>query len=174
MRAIYLVLIFGVIGFMVLHNALDLLRKAARPARIEPPRAAPARERMELGFRIAHGLLAVSFGVLVYTGFALKYPEAWWAAPLLAFEDAFGLRGWLHRAAAVLMLVAAAVHVVHLGASPRARRCIRAMWPSREDGRGAVRAHPLPRGPRAGAAAGTVARLLREGGVPRRGLGPPR
>ena len=58
---------------------------------------------MLLGFRIAHVCLMISFFVLVWTGFALKYPESWWAAPLLAFEGTFGFRGWLHRAAAIVM-----------------------------------------------------------------------
>ncbi len=133
MRKLYLSLIFVTIGAMLVHNLLDLYRKARHP---EPARefARSARpERMSPGFRIAHGLLAASFFVLAYTGFALKYPESWWAAPLLHWESIFGLRGWIHRAAAVVMLGAAAVHVVHVILDRRARRCIVEMWPCRAD-----------------------------------------
>ena len=130
LRGLYLWLIFLVIGSMVLHNALDLVRKARLPGlraavAAVAPRAA-GRERMTLGFRVAHGLLASSFIVLAYSGFALKYPEAWWAQPLVVWEGA-GLRGWVHRGAALAMLAAALIHVVHLARSRAARRCAGAL-----------------------------------------------
>ncbi len=133
-RRIYLFLIYTVIGALALHNLLDLWRKARSPQ----PRPAPAAgsaERMSKGFRIAHALLVVSFAVLVYTGFALKYSESWWAEPLLQWEEGLGLRGGLHRVAAVVLLGAAALHVGHLALDRRARACIRAMLPTRADGR---------------------------------------
>ncbi len=46
---------------------------------------------MNLNFRIAHWLTMVSFPVLVVTGFALKFPEAWWARPMLVWETHFAL-----------------------------------------------------------------------------------
>ena len=36
------------------------------------------------------------------TGFALKYPESWWAKPLLIWESGSGVRGGLHRTAAIV------------------------------------------------------------------------
>jgi cytochrome b subunit of formate dehydrogenase len=136
-RRIYLALIFLVIGGMVLHNSLDLYRKARRPNR--QPARLPNRiyrlgpMRMSLVFRVTHALLLSSFFVLVYTGFALKFPEAWWSGPLLHWEGTFGLRGWLHRVAAVVMLLATALHAVHLAMSRRARRDIAAFIPTRAD-----------------------------------------
>ena len=88
---------------------------------------------MSPGFRWAHGMLLSSFLLLVYTGFALTYPESWWARPLLQWEDAMGLRGGLHRAAGVLMLLAFVWHLVHLIVDRRARRCIFEMRPTWED-----------------------------------------
>jgi cytochrome b subunit of formate dehydrogenase len=131
-RGIYYWLIFLVIGGMVLHNVLDLYRKGRNP----PSRRAPnggGRERMCKGFRLTHALLLVSFVVLVYTGFALKYPEAWWAAPLVGWENGFDLRGWVHRLAGVALLVAGGIHVVHLAVDRRARACIAGMRPGWED-----------------------------------------
>jgi len=134
-RAFYLWLIYLAVGGMLIHNLLDFVRKARSPV----PRSASARPadpvRMTRAFRIAHGALAASFAVLVYTGFALKYPESWWASPLLHWESTLGLRGWLHRAAAVLMLGALGVHLVHLIVDRRARACIAHMRPRREDWR---------------------------------------
>lgn len=129
-RRLYLMLIFVTIGAMLAHNVLDLYRKAGRA---RPPGQGPPTERMSLGFRIAHALLAGSFIVLAYTGFALKYPESWWASALLHWEDSFGLRGGIHRAAAIVMLAAVGVHVVHLLLDRRARRAIGSMWPGRHD-----------------------------------------
>ena len=60
--------------------------------------------RMNLHFRIAHGLTVLSFPVLVLTGFALKFPDSWWAQPILQWENRFAFRGTVHRAAAVVLL----------------------------------------------------------------------
>lgn len=132
-RRLYLWLIFVVIGGMVLHNALDLRRKILSPVPRPIVPVAERRPRMSRGFRVAHGLTMASFLLLAYTGFALKYPEAWWAAPLIAWEESLGLRGWLHRIAALVMLGALALHLVHLAIDRRARACIAAMRPKRED-----------------------------------------
>ncbi len=88
---------------------------------------------MNLHFRIAHALVIVSFPLLVITGFALKYPEAWWAAPLLWFENGVSFRGGLHRISAVLLILSFAYHVIHLILVPRDRVLLRQMWPRLKD-----------------------------------------
>ena len=70
--------------------------------------------RMNLWFRIAHWGIMASFPTLVVTGFALKFPDSWWAKPLLMWESNAGVRGGLHRTAAVVMIVATLFHFVHL------------------------------------------------------------
>ncbi len=129
----YLWVIWLTISGMVLHNLLDLRRKAL----LTTPRPVIAmterRRRMSRGFRIAHALLLGSFSVLAWSGFALKYPDAWWAAPLLVWEPYFAFRGWLHRGAALVLLTTGAFHVVHLAVDPRARATIRAMRPTLHD-----------------------------------------
>jgi cytochrome b subunit of formate dehydrogenase len=125
-RSLYLWLIVLVIGGMLLHNALDLVRKGQLPNLRTAAAGRVGQPRMSLGFRIAHGLLAVSFIVLAYSGFALKYPGSWWAQPLVGWEGV-RLRGTIHRTAAVVMLAAAAFHVFHLLRSRRARRCAGAL-----------------------------------------------
>jgi cytochrome b subunit of formate dehydrogenase len=120
-RLIYLWVIFATIGFMLLHNLIDLQRKArsAKPALGAPALASP--ERMTRDLRWQHGLVMISFVLLAYTGFALKYPEGWWAAPLLTWEAQFGLRGSLHRIAALTLLGALFWHMVQLALSPSLR-----------------------------------------------------
>jgi cytochrome b subunit of formate dehydrogenase len=132
-RAGYIWLIWLTIGGMALHNILDLRRKALSPMpRLVVPRS-ERRLRLSLPFRIAHWMLLSSFIVLVWTGFALKYPDTWFAQPLLQFENGLAFRGWVHRIAAIVMLSAFAFHAVHLAVDRRARACIRGMMPGFED-----------------------------------------
>ncbi len=129
----YLWVIWLAVGGMVVHNALDLRRKALAPlARPVVPLAA-RRKRMSAGLRLAHALVVLSVSTLAWSGFALTYPDAWWAAPLLAWEGKFAFRGGLHRIAALVLLGACAFHVVHLAFDRRSRACIRAMRPTRDD-----------------------------------------
>jgi cytochrome b subunit of formate dehydrogenase len=132
-RVLYLWLIWLTIGGMLLHNFLDLRRKALSPL---PRMILPVEERRErllLGFRIAHAALAISFIVLVISGFALKYPEAAWVKWLFGWEGKEMWRAWIHRVAAVVMLAAFGFHAIHLIVNRRARRCIMAMRPSIHD-----------------------------------------
>jgi cytochrome b subunit of formate dehydrogenase len=126
-RFLYLWLIGGVIGAMLVHNSLDLVRKSRRPPAPPPPLPSDVGERMPRALRWQHGLVMLSFPVLVYSGFALTYPESWWAAPLLAWE-------WLvHRAAALVMLGALLWHLVHLAVSPQLRAGLAGLLWSRRD-----------------------------------------
>jgi cytochrome b subunit of formate dehydrogenase len=141
-RFAYLWLIGLTIGGMAVHNLFDLSRKARRPPVLPPPLPDGLPERMNRGLRWQHGMMMLSFPVLVYTGFALKFPDGWWAQPLLQFETQLGLRGIIHRAAAVLMLAGLGWHLGNLVVSRRLRACMRGILPSRRD---------------AGAALGTLA-----------------
>ena len=134
----------------------DVARKALTPL-LPAPAWPEAPERMPRGASAAR-LLMISFPILAYTGFALTYPEHWWAAPLLHWEATLGLRGGLHRAAALVMMGALLWHAVHVAIRPRLRACLRGSLPSRTDARLAAgmlaywtgrRAHPPSAGPSA-------------------------
>jgi formate dehydrogenase gamma subunit len=127
----YLVLIPLTLGGMLLHNLLDFLSKLRRGVRPGPGRETVP--RMNLNFRIAHAGVIVSFPLLVITGFALKYPEAWWAAPMLLLETSVNLRGGVHRFAAILMILSFAYHVIHLVKVPKDRVILRQLWPRFKD-----------------------------------------
>jgi cytochrome b subunit of formate dehydrogenase len=132
-RAIYIPLIWVTVLGMLIHNLLDLVKKTRHPTpRIRrAPEHCAIKERMSPPFRIAHGLAAVSFIVLVFTGFALKFPESWWAAPLQLADGE--LRGEFHRIAAVGLMGACLFHFAHLAVSARARRQIATMLPGSAD-----------------------------------------
>ena len=132
-RRLYIWLIWAVISGMLLHNLLDLRRKMLTPMVRPVIPAAERPVRMSAGFRLAHVVLMVSFVVLAYTGFSLKWPEGWWARPMVAWEESLGLRGMIHRIAAVAMLASFAFHFIHIAVSRKARACILAMLPGKAD-----------------------------------------
>lgn len=137
-RLSYLILIPLTIGYMLLHNLGDWLRKL-RELRFRPwqraYRAAPLRPVLRMyGFeRIEHALLALSFVVLAWTGFALKYPDQWWAHPLVAWERYFPVRGTVHRIAAAIFLMTGALHAASLISSRRLREHWKELWPNVSD-----------------------------------------
>jgi cytochrome b subunit of formate dehydrogenase len=137
-RVFYLLLIPLTIGGMVLHNGIDFVSKLARARPVA--RTAEELPRMNLQFRIAHWLVQLSFLTLVWTGFALKFPDAWWATPLLQWERAVAFRGLVHRAAGVLLIGALLYHAVHLGLRPRDRAMLRHVLPRLRDLRDAFQA----------------------------------
>jgi len=130
-RVAYLVLIPLTVAFMLLHNGADFVAKVVRGARGHD--SGEQVERMGLHFRIAHAAVVLSFPVLVVTGFALKFPDSWWAAPLLAFEGRLAFRGLVHRFAGVVLLAAVGYHIVHLALVPRDRVILRRLWPRLRD-----------------------------------------
>ena len=143
-RLIYLALIGVTIGGMTLHNGLDFVAKLRR--RLREHLGLAARhveavgrwiERMTLGERIQHAALAASFFTLVYTGFALKFPEGWPFAWLARLEGGHAWRSIIHRAAAVVMVVTALFHVVYLFGR-RGRTMLAAMQPRLQDARDAL------------------------------------
>jgi len=130
-RWTYLALIPMTLGFMILHNLLDFLAKLIR----RQPRHETSAQvmRMNRNFRIAHWGVILSFPTLVITGFALKYPEAWWARPLLLLEGHFAFRGIVHRTAAVVLIASTIYHVIHLAMNRRDRLFLKAMLPELKD-----------------------------------------
>lgn len=136
-RWFYLLVIPLTIGFMFLHNFGDWLRKLIglrfdRAKSTEPAAGVPVLRTLPFE-RIQHAALALSFIVLVWTGFALKYPDYWWARPMLLLEGPHSMRGLVHRIASVVFMSAALAHVLSLVASRRLRDHWRSLWPNLKD-----------------------------------------
>ena len=95
--------------------------------------------RMSLGERLQHGTLAISFITLVVTGFALKFPDAWWVAPIGEISPLmFAARGILHRIAAVFLVLAGLYHCYYVLFVPRGKQLLRDLVPVPGDVRDAV------------------------------------
>ncbi len=130
-RWTYWVLIPMTLGFMILHNLIDFLHKLIHP---RPHHVSGAKvTRMNRNFRIAHWGVIFSFPTLVVTGFALKYPDAWVLRPLLFGERIYGIRGGMHRAAAVILVASTLYHIIHLALVKRDRMFVWAMIPQFKD-----------------------------------------
>jgi cytochrome b subunit of formate dehydrogenase len=125
-RWFYLILIFGVIGAMFLHNAIIWRSKAAARRALMNPKM----ERMSANQRWQHLILLTSFIVLVITGFALKFPNSWLAEVLAMSER---LRSITHRVAGVILIAAGIYHVCYLVAAREGRRLIRDLAPRPKD-----------------------------------------
>lgn len=91
--------------------------------------------RMTVNERIQHFLLLSSFIVLVITGFGLKYPEALWVQWIRSIfgENAFELRGLVHRIAAVIMIADSIYHIFYVTFSKRGRKLIIDLWFTKKD-----------------------------------------
>jgi len=141
----YIVLIVTIIGGMFIHNLLDFFRKSKK--KLQKRRQAGYEVyssglyiRMTLSERLQHGVLLVSFIVLVITGFMLKFPDAWWVRHIreILGEGVFYLRGLLHRIAAVVMVGAALYHLYYIFFVPRGKQLIRDLLPKIQDVKDAV------------------------------------
>ncbi|MEK9136736.1 MAG: cytochrome b/b6 domain-containing protein, partial [Bacteroidota bacterium] len=92
-----------------------------------------------LNERIQHGALLVGFAILVLTGFALKFPDAWWVVPIRDISPVmFELRGILHRIAGVAMVLASLYHVYYVFFVPRGKQLLRDMLPESRDISGVI------------------------------------
>jgi cytochrome b subunit of formate dehydrogenase len=136
----YTLLIPGTLGFMLLHHAGDFIRKMAEirfrgqtySARLLRPQPRLV-HRMHRWERIQHGLLALSFIVLVHSGFALHYPNEWWSRPFLSWETNYPIRGIVHRTAAVILVATSVLHVITLIVSRKLREHWKELIPRTSD-----------------------------------------
>ena len=136
----YVILIVLVVGGMGLHNLFDFLKKVRRELAVqkglvrEEPVPHRLYLRMTVNQRLQHAGLAVSFALLVITGFMLRYPDAWWVVSIRHVSDqAFVLRGLIHRIAGVVLIAAGVWHVAYLALTAEGRQLFRDLLPRPRD-----------------------------------------
>jgi len=125
-RRIYVVLILLVVGAMFLHNAVIWRSKAIAQRAMQNPYMT----RMTVNQRWQHLILLTSFVFLVITGFALKFPESWFAHTLGMGEH---LRGIIHRVAGVVLIAAGLYHIFYVAALREGRKLLRDLAPRPKD-----------------------------------------
>jgi len=128
---IYFWFIIIVIGGMALHNALIFVyeikkKKNKNIKHIKIP-------RFTQNEVIQHYLLLISFIVLAITGFALKYHQSWWANLLFNLGMTETARQYIHRGAAVVMMVTGVYHIGYLLFTSRGRDVLSNLLPKLSD-----------------------------------------
>ena len=125
-QTFYIWMIVVVIGGMVIHNLIIWIKKL-RAAKRRPGRVIV---RMNRNQRIQHMLNLLAFAALVLSGFALAYPDSWFA---LAMGGNEFFRRWLHRVAAVVMMAVGIYHILYMMGTREGREGLRAFMPRWKD-----------------------------------------
>ncbi len=123
---IYIVLITVVIGIMVFHWLIDLLKQMRQLNK------KPQIRRMTTNEVWQHTFLMVTFIVLVISGFSLRFYNAWWSQWMFGWEGGADLRGIIHRVAGVIFMFTVVWHLVYL-TTRRGRQFIVDMIPTKTD-----------------------------------------
>lgn len=127
-KTIYVALLIVVIGGMAVHNIVIWIYHIVEKRRRE---LAQARVRRFTRFQATqHILLLTSFFTLVFTGFALKFPDAGWVNITESLGMTEALRGLIHRIAAVVMIAASVVQAGWLVFTRTGRRDLFALRPT--------------------------------------------
>jgi cytochrome b subunit of formate dehydrogenase len=77
--------------------------------------------------------LFINFTILVITGFALKYPEAFWVSPITDIPLGMTFRGFLHRLCGVATVSLSGYHLLYCAFTERGRGIIKDMIPGLKD-----------------------------------------
>jgi len=125
-RKFYVSLIVLVIGGMLAHNLIIWRRKAILRRQTEHRLVT----RMSKNQRLQHLVLFASFIVLVLTGFALKFPDSWFAGLLGMGEK---VRRITHRVAALVLIGSGVYHIFYLALTRDGRRLVRDFLPVPKD-----------------------------------------
>ena len=123
---IYVPLIVLVIGGMLTHNVILWRAKLIARNRARTHTVV----RMTRNQRWQHLILLTSFFVLVVTGFALKYPDSWFAA-ILGLGERW--RSIIHRVAGVLLIADGIYHIFYAAFTAEGRRLICDLFPTLKD-----------------------------------------
>jgi len=107
-KSIYIVAIILIIGAMMVHWLINLLK------RIRVLNRGPQVVRMNRNELWQHTLLMVSFTVLAITGFAFHFSGSWWARFLFGWPGGFAVRGTIHLVAAGLFVITTIWHIIYL------------------------------------------------------------
>ncbi|MBU2491540.1 MAG: cytochrome c3 family protein [Bacteroidetes bacterium] len=136
----YIGMIILVIGGMLVHNILDVVRKTID--RFKYPehyqhhnKSGKVYLRMSKNERIQHFIMLTSFIALVISGFGLKYPDAFWVEAIryVLGDGAFELRGLSHRIFGIMMILVSLYHLYYILFTQRGRQMVKDFLPAWRD-----------------------------------------
>ncbi len=115
---IYIILIIGVIGAMFAHNLIIFI-KYIRYKKNEEKQYFIIRFKGAEVFQ--HAILMTSFILLAISGFALKFPDAFWVKWIGSFGIDEEERRLIHRISAVVMVIICLYHIAYVIFTQRGR-----------------------------------------------------
>lgn len=127
-KVIYIVIIIVTVSGMLLYCFLVWLHAVRKKARAQ--RKQRYIRRMSRYERVSHFWLFISFVLLVVTGFALKYPEAFWAKWLFSIGITEAIRAFIHRFAAIVMTLDLSFFMLYMFLNKRGKCFTKEMMPS--------------------------------------------
>lgn len=126
-RLFYLWLIALVLGGMFIHNAIIYIYELRQHYSQQLCEASVRRlTKIEI---IQHTLLFVTFFGLALSGFALRYPDSWWAQALTSMGFDEEIRRISHRIMACLLIGTSVFHAFLIIMTRRGRLLLKAMMP---------------------------------------------
>ena len=129
-RRLYVVLIVSIIGGMIIHNWL-IIFKRIREKYKESKNATIVRfNQIEI---YQHLFLMITFTILAVSGFALRFPNSWWASWMVHSEEGVVFRSQIHRIAGVLFVLLCFYNLYYMLSTQRGRKQMIAMFPSLKD-----------------------------------------
>lgn len=129
-RKIYTVLIVLVIGGMLLHNFLIIFKRVRGKYKEAKEGTVVRFNRSEI---IQHLLLFTTFTILAISGFALRFPDAWWAKWMVNSETGAFFRGTIHRIAGAIFVLVCLYNLYYILFTKRGRAQLRAIFPAPGD-----------------------------------------
>jgi formate dehydrogenase gamma subunit len=130
-QVIYIILIIGTVAGMLFYNFVVWLWAVRR--KLTNQRDKKNIIRMSKYERTNHMILFIAFTILAITGFALKFPEAFWARWLFAIGMNETIRAFIHRLAALTMTVNLIFFVLYMILKKRGRGKFRELLPGKRD-----------------------------------------
>ncbi len=121
---IYILAIIVIIGFMIIHWIIDLIRQIVNSMRKKQVRRMRTHEVWQ------HTFTMVSFIALAISGFALRFSDAWIAEFFFGWERGFELRGLIHRISAVIFIITVLWHSLFMLFTTRGKAFFKDMWPN--------------------------------------------
>jgi cytochrome b subunit of formate dehydrogenase len=118
---------------MILHNTIMMSRHALTKFMQEIRNGEKTYRRFSSGLTLGHLILTISFIALTVSGFALRYPETWWARHLFVGETGLALRGVVHRFSALILVGLALANFVYLVGTRGGRKELGHLWLTRKD-----------------------------------------
>ncbi|HPR62933.1 MAG TPA: cytochrome c3 family protein [Thermoanaerobaculia bacterium] len=130
-KILYIIIIVISILIMLGHNSIIWLWAVREKNREQKKRK---HIRRMTNFEIfSHFILFLTFTTLAFTGFALKFPEAFWVKWLFSIGMTEPIRAFIHRMAAFIMTLDFVFFAIYMAFGRRGRIIFRELLPQKRD-----------------------------------------